>query len=273
MSEMEKAVENCKILAHKKISQEYTLMKVHSPRVSRSAKPGMFVHVLAGDGEGLLLRRPFSLLEAEHANISFVYKVVGHGTKALSEKRPGEVLNVLGPLGNPYSVRAASKQIILVAGGYGVSPTFYLSRELKKKRFTGEIISIIGARTKSLLMYAEEFKKLGVKTHVTTDDGSAGRKGIVTDALGELLQRSPLPPRPLAPSTPFTQVFCCGPYAMLRAVARMCMKFSVPCQVSMEQQLGCGLGACLGCVIKTHGGYRRVCTEGPVFNAEDVIWE
>ncbi len=261
---MEKAVENCKILAHKKISPEYTLMKIHSPRVSRSAKPGMFVHVLAGDGEGLLLRRPFSLLEAENTNISFVYKVVGRGTKALSEKRAGEVLNVLGPLGNPYSVRAASKQIILVAGGYGVSPTFYLSRELKKKMFTGEIISIIGARTKSLLMYAEEFKKLGVKTHVTTDDGSAGRKGIVTDVLDEVLKGT---------KEEGIQVFCCGPYAMLRAVALMCMKFSVPCQVSMEQQLGCGLGACLGCVIRTHGGYRRVCTEGPVFNAEDVIWE
>ena len=260
-----KCVERCKIVRHSKISQEYYLMELGAPHISRGAKPGMFVHVLVDAPEGFILRRPFSLLEAENNAVRFVYKVVGEGTKTLSEKRAGEFLNVLGPLGNPYAVDSGTKRIILVAGGYGVSPTYYLSRELKKKRFTGEIISIIGARTKSLLMYQKEFQKIGVKVFITTNDGSSGQKGIVTDILQNIFHEGA--------SKPETQVFACGPYAMLKEVASLCAKFSVPCQVSMEQQLGCGLGACLGCVIKTARGYERVCTEGPVFNAEDVIWE
>lgn len=267
-----KCLERCKIARHAKISPEYYLMELGAPHISRGAKPGMFVHVLVDAPEGFILRRPFSLIEAENNAVRFVYKVVGEGTKALSEKRAGEFLNVLGPLGNPYAVGSGTKRIILVAGGYGVSPTYYLSRELKKKKFKGEIISIIGARTKSLLMYSEGFKKLGVKVFVTTNDGSSGQRGIVTDVLCDLLQKDALKPETRNPK-PETQVFTCGPYAMLKAVAQLCVKFSVSCQVSMEQQLGCGLGACLGCVIKTHGGYKRVCTEGPVFNAEDMIWE
>lgn len=243
-----------------------------SGKISRQALPGEFIHVRMARDDGILLRRPFSLLEAEEGTVSFVYKIVGMGTNDLSKRKKGEFINVVGPLGNPYVFIKNSKRVILVAGGYGVSPTYFLARRMKDGKFKGEIISILGARNKLLLLYENEFKKLGVRTFVTTDDGSAGRKGIVTDVLKQMLEGTSAS-RHIGAEGSATQVFSCGPLAMLKAVAMTCEKFSVPCQVSMEQQLGCGLGVCLGCVIKTTRGYERVCTEGPVFNAEDVIWE
>lgn len=257
-------VEDCRIIKHEKISPEYYLCRLNAPRISREAKPGSFIHVRVNGNDRLLLRRPFSLLEAGKGNVSFVYKVVGAGTSELARKKSGQALNVAGPLGHAYDVHKETRRVVLAAGGYGVSPTYFLARMMKEEKFNGEITSILGARTKSLLMYDNEFKKLGVKTHVTTDDGSAGRKGIVTDVLKGILE---------GVKENKVQVFACGPYAMLKAVAMTCGKFFVRCQVSMEQQLGCGIGACLGCVIKTTRGHERVCTEGPVFNAEDVIWE
>lgn len=244
------------------------MCRLKSSKISSQALPGEFIHVRMDSGDGILLRRPFSLLQAEEGTVSFVYKIVGMGTNELSKRKKGDFINVVGPLGNPYVLMKNSKRVILAAGGYGVSPTYFLARRMREEKFKGEIISILGARNKSLLMYENEFKKLGVKTHATTDDGSRGKKGVVTDVLKQILMNLQI--HELMNST---QVFSCGPLAMLKAVARVCEKSSVPCQVSMEQQLGCGLGACLGCVIKTTRGYERVCTEGPVFKAEDVIWE
>lgn len=254
---------HAKIIESRPVSKEYRKLTFSSPGISRSALPGQFVHVLVEDDAGLLLRRPFSILSAENGNVSFVYKVVGKGTELLSKKGTQDLLNVVGPLGNPYGVDSHTQHVILVAGGYGVSPTLFLATQLKKKKFKGKVTTILGARTRELLLCVKEFQKLGVQMVVTTGDGSAGKKGLVTDALQSILLRA---------KKDSVQIFACGPNAMLHAVAKAALKHHVPAQLSMEQQLGCGLGACLGCVIETKHGFERVCTEGPVFDAQNIVW-
>ena len=239
------------------------------------AGPGQFVHVRVADFGDPLLRRPFSIHDivpsrkAQRCFLRLVYEVVGKGTRLLSEKKAGSPVDILGPLGNGFDMKglASAKTIVLVAGGMGVAPLYFLAKRLlggMRRRAQGtRPLVLVGARTKKYLVGEKMFRGLGCRVRVATDDGSKGAKGFVT----RLLKKE------LCVVDGDAVVCACGPKPMLAAVAAQAAAAGVPAHVSLEEFMGCGLGACLGCVIRTRSGYRRICHDGPVFDAADIIWE
>lgn len=250
-----------KIVVNNKIAPEYYKMALISPQIVKIAKPGQFVHIKISPHFEPLLRRPFSI-HAIQDNTTFeiLYRVVGKGTSLLSEKKPGEELDVIGPLGNGFRLSQNDEQIIIIGGGAGIAPLFFLTQKLIN--YSKQIRVLIGGKTKEVILCEKEFKDLGLEVEIATEDGSYGHKGLVTDLLPPLLSAS-------------ISLFACGPSIMLREVAMFSIKNKLSCQVSLEAIMACGVGACLGCVIdiKERGTtrYKRVCKDGPVFEANEVI--
>jgi dihydroorotate dehydrogenase electron transfer subunit len=249
----------------------YQALTVVAPRIAEAARPGQFVHVLAGDDRSFPLRRPFSIHRVERpgaalGTVEIVFDVVGAGTRALAGLRPHDVVDVLGPLGRPFSPPEAPEGCVLVGGGYGTAPLFFLAGELRAGRCRVDFA--IGAATASRLLDAMEAKRLGHSLTVTTDDGSAGRRGLVTDPLPDLLAR-----------TGAGRVYACGPMPMLAAVSRVAAAAGVPCQVAVEEQMACGTGICFSCVVPVRpegspaeSRMARSCLEGPVFDGTAIAW-
>ncbi len=271
------------VLTNQKITLDFYHMKLKVPRAFRSARPGQFLHArIDFHATDPLMRRPISLYRVHKQGkdwlAEILYRAVGHGTEILSTLKPGDLLNFLGPQGNGYQVRSQDRTAIMVAGGYGVGPLYFLSeRLLKSKRSrVKDIHVIIGARNKEHLLCVKEFQDLGVQVHVTTNDGSMGLKGVVTDYLSKLLSSKKL-------KKTKTCVYACGPEAMLKKVAEVSGKHEVLCQISMEERMGCSLGVCMGCICKIKKDrpakgslpYRflRVCTDGPVFEGSKIEFE
>jgi dihydroorotate dehydrogenase electron transfer subunit len=199
-----------------------------------------------------------------------LYELKGIGTKGLSLSKPGEYLDVIGPLGNGFDFRkplTANRKPILVAGGMGVAPLLFLAEKLVNGPWTMDHgqkpIILMGTKTKKQILCEKEFKQLGFDVKIATDDGSFGFKGKVTDLLDDFLLTEN--PQPLT-------VFSCGPRPMLKELSRIASSQNIPAQVSLEEHMACGIGACLGCVVKTTYGYKRVCKDGPVFVAQDLVW-
>ena len=211
-------------------------------------RPGQFVNIRI---DGLFLRRPISVCDHENGVLTLIYKTVGSGTERLSAMRPGERLDVLCGLGNGYDLAAAGDRPLLIGGGVGVPPLYYLAKELKKQ---GKAVSVVlGFNTASEVFYESEFRALGCSTTVTTVDGSYGVRGFVTDAL----------------SSGAGYYYACGPEPMLKAVFRA---LDIPGEMSFEERMGCGFGACMGCSCKTVTGSKRICREGPVLKKEELLW-
>lgn len=251
-----------KIIANDKIAPEYYKMLLRSPQIIKSAQPGQFVHIKISPDVEPLLRRPFSLHAIkDDATIEILYRVVGRGTSLLSKKKQGEELDVIGPLGNGFRLSPNDEKIVIIGGGAGSAPLFFLTQKLIN--YSNQIKVLIGGKTKEVILCEEEFKDLGVEVQIATEDGSYGHKGLVTDLLTSL-------------PTTSSSVFACGPAIMLREVANFSLKNKLSCQISLEAIMACGLGACLGCVIKIKDRdtilYKRVCKDGPVFKASEVIW-
>ena len=210
---------------------------------------GQFVNIQLS---GKFLRRPISVCDYDDATLTIVYKVVGHGTEQMSAMGAGEKLDILTGLGNGYDLSVSGDCPVLLGGGVGVPPMYNLAKKLRSQ---GKTVSVIlGFNTKSEIFYEEEFKALGCHVTVTTVDGSYGTKGFVTDALPEN----------------YTYFYTCGPEPMLKAVYRAT---NTSGQMSFEERMGCGFGACMGCSCKTLTGYKRICKEGPVMRKEEVLWE
>ena len=214
-----------------------------------SIQPGQFINVQI---PGLFLRRPISVCDVSEHKVKIAYKVVGKGTGQMSQMKPGETLDILYELGNGYDLSCAGDKPLLVGGGAGVPPMVYLARMLKEQG--KEVTVILGFNTASEKFYEHEFKDLGVNLIVTTADGSYGIKGFVSDALPET----------------YTHFYACGPFPMMKALYR---KTTTAGQFSLEERMGCGFGACMGCSIETKSGNKRVCKEGPVFRKEDLSWD
>ena len=212
--------------------------------------PGQFVNLLL---PGLFLRRPISVCDWDGEAVTLLYKVVGAGTEEMSRFAPGTELDMLTGLGNGFDLSASGSKPLLVGGGIGVAPLYRLARELLSdgKRPA----AVLGYNSREEMIYADEFRALGAEVTVATADGSCGVKGFVTDAL------------PL--SGTYDYVFACGPAPMLRALDGA---VSVPGQFSLEERMGCGFGACMGCVHKAKGFHKRVCKDGPVFRREEIVW-
>jgi dihydroorotate dehydrogenase electron transfer subunit len=234
------------------------LIRIEAPEIARESLPGQFITI--GCDHDFILRRPLSIHRVDNPHqISILFAVVGAGTYWLSQRHEGEKLDLLGPLGNGFSVQPASKKLLLAAGGIGIAPLVFLAQKaLRDGRF---IKLILGARTKDGL-YPRELLPEGIETLITTEDGSDGEKGKVTDALPGYVDWA-------------DQIYTCGPLAMYQSIAKQRNKWKgkAPVQVSLEVRIGCGIGACFGCSIKTKNGMKQVCRDGPVFNLDEVILE
>lgn len=261
------------ILAHRQIGDCEFEMVLHAPAIAAEARAGQFLQVLYDHSLNPYTRRPFSVFKVDAASgaVTIVYLSRGAFTRGLARQRVGDRLSIVGPLGNRFVPSdAPGVRHILVAGGVGAPPITLLAWEMVRDGAApGSLVVINGARTRSQLVGVREFEDLGVDLRLVTDDGSAGRRGIVTDVLRELLD-----PRGAV------QVYACGPTAMLRAVSGLCIERGAPCLVSVETMMPCGLGVCMGCAVKIRDashpdGYRmlRGCHDGPVFRGEDVLWD
>ena len=247
-------------------------MRLGSRAISKNARPGQFVQILCADTCDPLLPRPFSFLTADSKSFSVLYQVIGKGTHLLSLLKKGEALSITGPFGNGFLSTAGDRPstFALVGGGVGIPPLFHLAQGLlrQKKIKASQVQVFLGARHKALLLCEKEFKKLGVKLSVATNDGSKGKKGFVTEILEDFLRSADISR---------TGIYTCGPSPMLKTVCALCEKYGVEGEVSVEEPMACGFGACLGCAIKVKktGGHRFAiaCTEGPVFSAKEILWD
>lgn len=258
-----------KLLYNKRIKGDYLYCALKAPQIAHNAHPGQFVNIKLTDTFEPLLRRPFSIHRVKGSNIEILYEVVGKGTEILSQKKTGEYLDAIGPLGNGFNYKseARSKERgVLVGGGMGVAPLLFLAEKLAEQK----TIILIGAKTKNQLLCEMEFKQLGYEVKISTDDGSKGFKGRVTDLLKCLLSTIPACRR--GRDYRLSTIYACGPKPMLKEINTLSKKYNVPAQISLEEHMACGIGACLGCVVKTSEGFKRVCKEGPVFNADEIIW-
>ena len=280
-----------KIISNIKISGNYHKLIFKENRIANIIQPGQFLMLKVTESKEILLRRPFSVHRARGKNIEIIYEVVGRGTEALAHRSKGEYLDIIGPLGNGFSYQPSHacrqagavsyQQPLLIAGGMGIAPLLFLAEKLisrKQKAESRKPIILIGARTRKEILCESEFKKLGFEVKVSTDDGSKGYKGKVTELLKTILRE----PR-TENQTP--TIYACGPRPMLKEIARLSRKYKIPAQLSLEEHLACGIGACLGCVVKTRTEnpvcpagrrvprteYKRVCKDGPVFDAQDLV--
>lgn len=212
------------------------------------SRPGQFINIKL---TGKYLRRPISIFDYDEKAITIIYKVVGSGTKQLSQMKSGK-LDILTGLGNGYSISEGTKNVLVVGGGVGVPPLYNLSKKLLLSK--KNVIAILGFNTKEDVFCEKEFSMLGIHTYVTTADGSYGIKGFVTDALSGLN---------------FDEFYTCGPEPMLKALYDAT---NVSGQFSFEERMGCGFGACMGCSCKTKYGNKRICKDGPVLTKEEIIW-
>jgi len=269
------AQQKVKILGQKIISNNYFLCTLEAPSVAFQAVPGQFINVRISDAYEPLLRRPLSIHRVTSSHIEIFYEVLGQGTKILSRKRQGEYLDIIGPLGNGFKLdKQEGSQAIIVSGGMGVAPLLFLAEEIvtsQKSKVTSKPIVLIGAKTKSQIICESNFRKLGCDVKIATDDGSRGLKGYVSALLENILRTTPAC-RTGRDDSRRTTVYACGPKPMLKAIAGISLKYNMLAQVSLEEHMACGIGACLGCVIRTKDGYRRVCVDGPVFEANHIIW-
>ncbi len=217
--------------------------------VSAITAPGQFINIKL---DGLFLRRPISVCDVSEDSVTILYKVVGNGTEQMSQMKEG-VLDVLTGLGNGYDTSLSGEKPLLLGGGVGVPPLYLLAKKLIAEGKKPTVI--LGFNTKDEIFYKEEFEKLGVEVYVTTVDGSVGIRGFVTDAMKNLS---------------YTYFYTCGPEPMLKAIFKTSVTSG---QLSFEERMGCGFGACMGCSCKTVTGYKRICKEGPVLKKEEILWE
>jgi dihydroorotate dehydrogenase electron transfer subunit len=262
------------VVANRRLSDDYCVVSLAAPAIAALAQPGQFVMVKPSRGSDPLLRRPFSIFEilragdGEPTGISILNKRIGVGTRLLYEVEAGARIACLGPLGRPFEPIPPPAEAWMVAGGVGLAPFVTLADAL---RGTGTRATLFyGARRASELYYVDLFERLGVRTVLATEDGSAGARGFVTAPLEQALA-----PRP--PGQP-VKLYACGPTPMMRAVARLAAAHGRPCDVSLEQVMGCGLGGCYSCVVPARSGgaaphFVRSCLEGPVFDAARIVWE
>ena len=256
------------VISNDEIISDHRVLTCHAPEVAALAKPGHFVNVSVGDGYDPFLRKPFSIytVNRERGEISMLFSIVGATTRGMAKKRAGDEIDLVGPLGGKIFQPDTREGAIhvMVGGGYGVPPLVFLSKELLGADPNTNVEFIIGARHKDLLLCEAELAEAGVAARMTTEDGSHGLRGRVTDALRIVLEEQS--------GNPVT-VYCCGPTPMMRAVSDLCLELSTPCQLSVEVGMPCGMGVCMACVVDLADGRRvRCCTDGPVFEAGEVIW-
>ena len=226
--------------------------------VSAVSAAGQFIDIKL---DGHFLRRPISVCDADSTGLTIIYKVLGHGTEEMTRLEQGTALDALTGLGNGYDISCAGDSPLLIGGGVGIPPLYMAARLLKEKG--ADVSVILGFNTADEIYYVKEFEDLGCSVTVATADGSMGVKGFVTDAFAGLTEGGSV----------FTHFYTCGPGPMLKAVyEEVYKKAGTAGQMSFEERMGCGFGACMGCSMKTASGSKRVCKDGPVFRTEELLW-
>lgn len=246
------------------LNKDTFLIRIGSERIAQRAVAGQFVNVKCCEGMDAYLRRPISICSIDRENQTFdiVYQIRGKGTRLLSGFQCGDQMDILGPLGRGFTLNPEHKHIVVVGGGIGIFPLLQLLKDHPAEKKT----AILGFRTKELVVLEEAFKKYSHELLIATDDGSYGHKGFVTSLLEQKLNEESI-----------HMVYFCGPSIMMKRGVEIVNKHTIPCEVSMEQRMGCGIGACLVCACKTRQGeewdYSHVCKDGPVFSGHEVIFE
>jgi dihydroorotate dehydrogenase electron transfer subunit len=271
---MSPALVTGEIVGRKRHGSDYHGLTVVAPGVSEVVKPGQFVNLTCGRGRAHILRRPFSVYRTARSGgwastLEIVFDIRGPGTRELALLDLHDKVEVMGPLGRGFAIPPRSARCLLVGGGIGAAPLFFLADKLRESGHRVDVV--LGARTSSLLLNAMDARRLASVCRITTEDGSEGDRGVVTDVLPDTIERC------------HTQlVYACGPHPMLAAVSRISGARDIPTQVAVEELMACGYGVCMSCVIplrRTNGGpaasdivYARACTEGPVFNGARIVW-
>ncbi len=254
--------EKARIIRFEQLSELNVRITLESPLIAESAEAGQFVMIRTAPGQDPLLRRPFSLHQTSSGQIQIYFKNVGRGTNILAHAKVGEILDVFGPLGRGFSV-ADDRPACLVGGGLGIAPMLFLAKIISSlNRDHSQDLIILGGRTREdVEPLVEDFRQFGLALHCTTDDGSYGKKGFVTDILrSEQLATN-------------TRIYGCGPDNMLEVLHHFSNERNYDCQVSVESVMACGMGACLGCNLDaSDGSYVHVCIDGPVFDTGELAW-
>jgi dihydroorotate dehydrogenase electron transfer subunit len=255
---MAKQIGSLKIIENKRLNSEYFTLELAIDGKMPEMKPGQFAQVKVDGSPETFLRRPISIhdVNPEKKTIKFLIQIAGKGTETLSRLKEGDMLDVIYPLGNSFSLPQRGHKPRLAGGGCGIAPLLFMARHLKDNGFSPDIL--LGFRNKERIIEYEEYIELG-EVFLTTEDGSRGEKGFLTD-------------HPVLNSSTYDIVYCCGPDAMMKAVAAYCMRKNITCEVSLEHLMGCGIGACLCCVVDTVKGNLCTCTDGPVFNIKELKW-
>lgn len=250
-------VTNSPVIETKEIQKNIFLQKIHSPEIANQIKPGQFLNIRVSESIAPLLRRPFSICDLEDEFIYIMFNIFGEGTKILAHKQKGDLVDILGPLGNGYNLEGDYDTAVIIAGGLGAAPFPYLTRVINDKK---KIISFIGGRSKvDVITYGIS------NVQTASDDGSEGFKGTVVDLFAQNIKKI---------DGKKIKVFACGPNAMLRSLKEVCLKNNINCEVSTECAMACGFGICQGCPIESTANqekYLLVCKDGPVFNIKDVV--
>ncbi|HQP10059.1 MAG TPA: dihydroorotate dehydrogenase electron transfer subunit [Candidatus Omnitrophota bacterium] len=255
---MEKLQDVYRIISNEKICPKFFRLCLDAPSIVNKALPGQFIHIRIQESLQPFFRRPFSISRAQK-HIEILYEPVGTGTHLLSRKKKGEMLDVLGPVGTPFSLPPKGiRQVVMIAGGIGVAPLLFLSDILKRKY---ELVLLYGGRTKGHVYDMKEFKQNGCKVLISTDDGSVGVKGRVSKLFTKI-----------RPDSQTTFIYTCGPRPMMASVQSFARGHKLRGQGSCEEVMACALGACLGCSIETRNGFKTVCHDGPAFDLNDLIF-
>ena len=264
------------VLSHKKQGEYYHSLTIVAPDIGEKVKPGQFVNIKCGTDRSHILRRPFSVYRVHKrggwaSTLEVVFDIRGPGTEFLSQRRAHTSIDLIGPLGRGFALPKRRAHCLLIGGGIGAVPLFFLADELRNEGHRVDVI--LGARSAGLLLNQIEARRLASVCRITTDDGSAGEEGRVTDVLSEMITKCDT-----------EVVYACGPHPMLAAVSAVCVEHKIPVQVAVEELMGCGWGVCMTCVMPLKRPrkkddsdedeviYARSCTEGPVFNGGSVVW-
>jgi dihydroorotate dehydrogenase electron transfer subunit len=248
-----------KVAANEKLCPQFYRLAIDAKPIRGQIKPGQFIHIRTNPGYEPFFRRPFSIYRAK-THVEIFYEVVGPGTANLSRLKKGDDIDVLGPVGSEFMMPSeGTKQVVMVAGGIGVAPFLILSDILKKRKL--DLVLLYGGRTKGHVYPMKEFKDNGCKVFVSTDDGSVGVKGRVSELFSKIELK------------PTTMIYTCGPHPMMAAVQKFAHEHNLKGQAACEEVMACALGACLGCSIQTTKGFKTCCYDGPVFDLQEVIFK
>lgn len=245
------------VLENRKINAEYYKISFHSKRLTEGVRPGQFLELREVDGWSVFLRRPFSYYRIAGDRVEILYEILGRGTALLSGARKGDKLQVMGPLGRPFSERIGKRKRILVGGGVGVPPLVFLAERFGCHQF------FIGTKSRGEVLPSREIQSFRSQVFYSTEDGSYGKKGLVTNLLENLLKGKGEDPKDY-----FIQT--CGPNRMMERVMEIANRYGVEGEASWDEPMACGVGVCLGCMVKTHKGWTPSCTEGPVFRFHEM---